>query len=137
MIFLVFLAMIFFGIVDDFYLQGKLCYLKQKKWWEDNYPDGQYSLDYKCALIIHSFSWSFMVMTPPFLYFHHYLENTANADVAYPVIGTLIIINTFIHYMVDDAKANKLTINLITDQYLHIIQIFFSWILIMNVFSVL
>ena len=34
-----------------------------------------------------------------------------------------IIINTIIHAIVDDAKANKLCINLWTDQLIHMLQI--------------
>ena len=30
------LTMIFLHIVDDYYLQGVLAKMKQRKWWEDN-----------------------------------------------------------------------------------------------------
>lgn len=129
MIFLVFLAMIFFGIVDDFYLQGKLCNLKQKKYWEDNYPDDKYVGDYKCALIIHSFSWSFMVMLPQFFYIWYLPLTEESVDVMSIIIGLIIVLNSIIHYLIDDAKTNKLTIDLYTDQFLHLFQILFSWIL--------
>ena len=129
MIFLVFLAMIFFGIVDDFYLQGKLCNLKQKKYWEDNYQDDKYVGDYKCALIIHSFSWSFMVMLPQLFYIWHLPLTEESVDVMSIIIGLIIVLNSVIHYLIDDAKANKLTIDLYTDQFLHLFQILFSWIL--------
>lgn len=139
MIFLVFLAMIFFGIVDDFYLQGKLCNLKQKKWWEDNYPDDKYTndykCDYKCALIIHSFSWSFMVMLPQLFYIWYLPLSEGSADIMHVVIGLLVILNTVIHYIVDDGKANKLAINLFMDQFLHLYQILFSWILVNAILS--
>ena len=137
MIFLVFLAMIFFGIVDDFYLQGKLCNLKQKKYWEDNYPDDKYVGDYKCALIIHSFSWSFMVMLPQLFYIWYLPLTEESVDVMSNIIGFIIVLNSAIHYLIDDAKANKLTIDLYTDQFLHLFQILLSWILTNAILSVM
>ena len=56
--------MIFCHIVDDYYLQGWLASAKQKKYWEENAPDKMYKHDYIWALIMHSFSWAFMVMLP-------------------------------------------------------------------------
>lgn len=40
------LWMIFFHIVDDYYLQGWLAHTKQKSWWEKNAPDELYKHDY-------------------------------------------------------------------------------------------
>ena len=58
------LLMIFCHIVDDYYLQGWLASAKQKKYWEENAPDKMYRFDYIWALIMHSFSWAFMIMLP-------------------------------------------------------------------------
>lgn len=58
------LLMIFMHIVDDYYLQGWLASAKQKKWWEENAPDKLYENDYAWALLMHAFSWSFMIMLP-------------------------------------------------------------------------
>lgn len=58
------LWMIFFHIVDDYYLQGWLASAKQKKWWEENAPQPLYKYDYIWALLMHSFSWAFMIMLP-------------------------------------------------------------------------
>ena len=58
------LAMIFCHIVDDYYLQGGLTSMKQKKWWQENAPQKLYKYDYIVALIMHSMSWSFMIMLP-------------------------------------------------------------------------
>ena len=58
-------AMIFLHIIDDYGLQAPcLCNLKQKSWWEQNAPGKLYANDYLWALLIHGFSWSFMVMLP-------------------------------------------------------------------------
>ena len=60
----IFLLMIFCHIVDDYYLQGWLASAKQKRYWEENAPDKMYKHDYIWALIMHSFSWTFMIMLP-------------------------------------------------------------------------
>ena len=54
------LLMIFLHIVDDYYLQGWLASAKQKKYWQDNAPEKLYKYDYDWALIMHSFSWTYM-----------------------------------------------------------------------------
>lgn len=115
------LWMFFNHIFDDFFLQGCLSSLKQKTWWEaqNNYKD-LYKNDYKMALFMHSFSWSFLMMLPIF-YFNCFNLNG--------LMLIFFIINIIIHYITDDTKANKLKINLVTDQFIHIIQIIVSWII--------
>lgn len=111
-------VMIFTHIVDDYYMQGILASLKQKSWWENQKSyKPLYKYDYIVALIMHAFSWSFMVSLPIL-----YLSFTKWIAVA-------IILNTIIHGIVDDLKANKGKINLIVDQSIHIIQIVITWIL--------
>lgn len=111
-------VMIFAHIVDDYYLQGILASLKQKSWWEkqENYKP-LYKYDYIVALIMHAFSWSFMISLP-ILYF---------GFTKWIVVA--ILLNTIIHGIVDDLKANKGKINLIVDQSIHIVQILITWIL--------
>ena len=112
-------VMIFAHIVDDYYLQGILASLKQKTWWENQKSyKPMYKYDYIVALIMHAFSWSFMISLPIL-----YLGFTKS-------IVFLIILNTIIHGIVDDLKANKGKINLIVDQSIHIIQIVITWILL-------
>ncbi|MBQ8002428.1 MAG: DUF3307 domain-containing protein [Clostridia bacterium] len=108
------ILMIFLHIVDDYYLQGWLASAKQKSWWEDNAPEEMYKHDYICALLMHGFSWSFMIMLPI-----AYMESfDVTVWFAVSLIG-----NALIHLIVDNAKANKKAINLITDQCIHILQI--------------
>ena len=114
------LTMIFCHIVDDYCLQGWLASAKQKSWWEKNAPDDLYKNDYKMALFMHSFSWSFMIMFAPTVY------TIIVGGTWYP---TLYIVNLIIHFIVDDLKANKKKINLIQDQCIHIIQIVVTWLL--------
>ena len=60
----IFILMVFCHIVDDYYLQGILASMKQRKWWIDNAPKKLYRHDYIAALVMHAFSWAFMIMLP-------------------------------------------------------------------------
>ena len=115
----VFLFMIFAHIVDDFYLQGILAKLKQKSWWIENAPDSLYEHDYIMALILHSFSWTFMVMLPIAIY------NNFQCDITFIFF---FIINIVCHMVSDYEKANTRSINLITDQICHLSQILCTFI---------
>ena len=115
------LLMIFMHIVDDYYLQGILAIMKQKKWWrEQEWYKSLYKNDYKMALLIHSMSWSIMIILPAM-----FILNTNQ----YILLG-IFIINTFVHYHIDDLKANKLQINLMFDQTIHFMQIIATWIIV-------
>lgn len=113
--------MIFCHIVDDYYLQGCLANMKQKKWWKQNAPQELYKNDYIVALIVHSFSWAFMILLPLMIYM--FVNNCFSIS----FYITSLIINIIIHAVTDNLKANKLTINLITDQSIHLIQILISY----------
>ena len=115
--------MIFMHIVDDYYLQGILASMKQKKWWKQNAPDNKYRNDYIAALIAHSFSWSFLICSP-----WTYLALTTGIINQYEILP-IVFINTIIHAIVDNAKANKLIINLVIDQTIHLIQIIITFII--------
>jgi hypothetical protein len=108
--------MIFCHIVDDYYLQGWLASAKQKEYWFKGAPimKKMYKYDYIWALIMHSFSWAFMIMLP---IAYHY---SFNVDILF-IIGFLI--NIAIHAVTDDLKANKKKINLWGDQLIHMVQI--------------
>lgn len=120
MVIFILLTMLFCHIIDDFYLQGILASMKQKMWWrkQEQYKE-KYRCDYIVALIIHSFSWVFMIMLPIAIYLKF---NLGWLYLAYPI-------NLTIHAIVDDLKANKLKINLIVDQSIHILQIIIIWII--------
>lgn len=115
--------MLFCHIVDDYYLQGILAQIKQKKWWNENAPNPLYKHDYIVALITHGFSWSFMVMLPIAMAF----------GFAPPLsFWICFVINVVVHSFVDDLKANKLKINLVADQILHIVQICVTYLIIIG-----
>ena len=117
---LILFAMIFAHVVDDYYLQGILAKMKQKKWWEENAPNKMYRYDYIVALIAHAFSWSFMITVPTLLISNEYFT-----------MGIFIIINTILHAYVDNLKANEHCINLIVDQLCHMLQIIGLWMAIL------
>lgn len=114
------LCMIFCHIVDDYYLQGWLASAKQRQWWEDNAPQSLYKYDYLWALLMHSFSWSFMIMLPIF-----FLNGFI---VTLPLIAVFVF-NIIIHGFIDNLKANEYKINLWYDQLVHMSQIFCTWLL--------
>jgi hypothetical protein len=109
--------MIFLHIIDDYRLQGILASMKQKSYWIENAPDKMYRFDYIWALIMHSFSWSFMIMLP----IAFYLNFQIDAFFLY-----IFLLNLTVHAIVDDFKANKKYINLWIDQIAHICQILFT-----------
>lgn len=114
------LSMIFLHIIDDYKLQGILANMKQKKWWrEQKEYNSLYKNDYIIALVEHSFSWSFMIMLPIAVILHF--------NVGWWLI--VYIINMVIHAFVDNLKANKLKINLVIDQLIHIVQIIITWMI--------
>ena len=121
--------MIWLHIIDDYYLQGILAKLKQRAWWEQNAPDKLYRHDYIVALLEHSFSWTAAVMLPIILI---YIFKLLTIQISCIVI--CFICNMALHAYIDDAKANKKRISLLTDQTIHIIQIIFTWIECLFVF---
>lgn len=114
------LLMIFCHIVDDYYLQGWLASAKQKRWWEDNAPQKLYEYDYLWALLMHSFSWSFMIMFPIFI--------NSNFTISSAMLAVFLW-NIATHAIVDNLKANELKINLWHDQLIHLGQISITWLL--------
>lgn len=121
----VILLMIFCHIVDDYYLQGILASMKQKKWWKENAPDKQYKYDYIWALIMHSFSWAFMIMLPIAIVMKFEIDI---------LFGAVFGANVILHAIIDNEKANKFRINLWTDQILHIVQIFGTAFILLGIY---
>lgn len=113
--------MILCHIIDDFVLQPVcLSKLKQKNWWEkEGKYAGIYKNDYLMALAIHALSWAIMIHLPLFILF----------IIPGWILVLSILINASIHFYIDDLKANKYKINLITDQSIHFIQIILTFIL--------
>lgn len=117
------LLMIFCHIVADYNLQGWLASAKQKSFWEENAPDPMYKYDYICALMTHSFAWTFMMMLPVF-YIHGFSIDAVMAGV---FTGNIIC-----HFEVDNAKANDKIINLWQDQLIHLVQILATMLILVR-----
>ena len=116
---MIFLTMIFLHIVDDYCLQGILAQMKQKKFWKEQAPDELYKYDYIWALIMHAFSWTFMIMLP--LIFVSPIS---------PAFYVIFVVNLAVHAYVDNLKANKHKINLWQDQLIHLAQIILTFIIL-------
>lgn len=114
----VLILMIFCHIVDDYYLQGILAKMKQQKFWEN--LGRKYRNDYIMALFMHAFSWTFMIMLPVLI------ALSLNPPLWFWFI---LLFNICLHAAVDDLKCNKLEINLIQDQLIHLVQILITWIM--------
>ena len=124
---LILMSMIFLHIVDDYYLQGILAKMKQKSWWKENAPDKLYRYDYIIALIEHSFSWAFMTMLPITVCMIFY-RDLLDAAVSWPAWCLFLLFNMVFHSIVDHAKANRRSINLVQDQLVHFLQIVATWL---------
>lgn len=118
------LLMFLMHYIEDFHVQGCLANLKQKTWWikeckKENVDSKKYKDDFKMSLFAHSFENAIFVMLPmtiDMLISEHFktLSNT------WFLFIPAIIFLTSSHYLIDDAKANKLKINLVQDQLAHI-----------------
>ena len=114
--------MIFMHVIDDYKLQGILASMKQKVWWKSqNEYKELYKHDYIAAMIMHSFSWTFMIMLP--------IAVALRFNIGWWVIA--YITNMVIHAFVDNLKANRFKINLVIDQSIHIVQIVVTWLIFM------
>lgn len=117
-----FLLMLFCHVFDDFFLQNCLSDLKTKVFWSKwTQENSRYKNDYVAALIMHSISWSFMIMLPLAIRY------SFNVPILF---GILFIANVAIHAYVDNLKANKYKINLIQDQSIHILQIILTFLIL-------
>lgn len=130
---LVFILALALHIFADFNLQGLLANFKQKDWWikeclpTRNYL--KYKYDYVISGIIHAFFWSCFTFLP-ILYFTLYdvfdrivVPFINDIPIFVLAIIGIIIVNTVIHYFIDNLKANKRKINLWQDQLIHFAQI--------------
>lgn len=118
-----FLFMVLLHLFADFTLQGVLADLKRRSWWRTQcqrhaVASNMYDYDHICGLICHSLYWTLLTFSP--------LIFLGSSSMQALVI---VVINTAIHAVIDNAKANKYKINLIQDQLLHLAQIAFTMVL--------
>ena len=114
---LVLVLMILCHLIADYPLQGWLAQAKQKKYWE--VYDEMYQHDYISALVCHSVMWSIMMFTPIMWASYNELN----------FLWIMLPANIFVHYFVDNLKANEFKINLIVDQLIHLGQIVVTWLI--------
>ena len=117
------LCMIFCHVIADYNLQGWLASAKQKSYWKENAPNEMYKHDYICALVMHSFSWTFMIMLP-LMYAVSFKVNS--------FLLFLFISNVLMHAITDNFKANTKVINLWQDQSIHMYQIIITAALVLS-----
>ena len=114
--------MLFLHIYDDFRAQGIMASMKQKVWWHENAPEEKYSKDYLMALFEHAFSWAFTITIPWLV-----MAFVTMKPAYFVLLIVFYIVNTVIHGIVDNEKANNFTINLVQDQAFHFLQIIIAW----------
>lgn len=115
---IVFILMLLAHSFADFHLQGILADMKQEQWWkkQEGY-NSKYQYDYVAALAIHSAECTLWVMMPLMLLPHLDLG----------IFLLLAALNTVVHYLTDNSKANYKDINLVQDQIIHLAQIAFTY----------
>lgn len=112
------ILMILGHLLSDYTLQGWLANAKQIKWWMDNAPwdkDNKYRNDWIAGLVCHSLYWSILTFLP--LYHDKWFVPA-------------VLVNAFIHAVVDHMKCNRLSINLWQDQLFHLAQIVVTYLAI-------
>lgn len=125
-------------LIADYFLQGCLSDLKQRRWWSDQikklYKDyggsnmscewqyrlvKKYKYDYMAGLFCHALMWSIVTFFPlmwfcdAWMFFH------------------LIFVNWMIHAVVDQGKANIHCFNLVQDQLIHMAQVLATVFIVM------
>lgn len=117
-------SMIFMHYIGDYIIQTDfISKSKNSNFWKDK--EKMYKYDYIPILFFHSFSWSFCIHIPLI-----WLLTTGVYDKTDTfIVAISIIINAFIHMIIDNLKANVGTINLIIDQIIHIFQIIVVFII--------
>lgn len=113
--------------ISDFNLQigARLHEMKQKEWWTRMFEEygiidnKKYRNDWFVCLLIHSFVWTAITFAPMIWLY-------GNKFITYCVLGFEFVV----HAMIDNAKANDMTINLVEDQLWHLGQIALGMIMI-------
>lgn len=116
-------SMLWFHILDEFYMPTILNKLKCKRWWKEN-TDEHYHNDWAMSLMLYGMMWSMTIHIPVVTYLYF----TNNLKSMYGFIVGTICINQFIHCIIDDLKCNRGALNLTQSQILHIIQIVCTYI---------
>lgn len=138
-VFLVLIVMIFLHFIADYQVQGILAKMKQREWWAkqgDNYDESKYRNDHKAAMFAHAFEWAFIVMIPVFYDVYCVCNDNSiqSKENVFICIGVFAW-NVLFHYIIDNSKANKHEISLVTDQVCHLMQVFTTWLAYVLIFA--
>lgn len=102
----------------DYPLQGWLAQAKNKLYWKETKTPH----DWVMALICHAMMWGIMIYLP--IFFIGEIDFGGLVEVSF---WLTLPLNIVLHFIIDNAKANEHKIDLITDQYLHFLQISITW----------
>lgn len=105
-------------LLADYPLQGWLAQAKNKSYWKETKTPH----DWVMALICHSMMWGIMIYLPIII-----IGETDFGGWVEMLFWLTLPINIVFHIFIDNAKANKHKIDLITDQCLHFLQIIVTW----------
>jgi fatty acid desaturase len=114
LVFILITSTLFMHVIADYNLQGILAMMKQRDWWKENAPEGLYKNDYLAALIAHAFMWSCLIILPALVICWNALP--------WWFYMVWLCTSVFAHSIVDDTKANRKCINLVSDQLLHVLN---------------
>lgn len=126
-------ACLFMHVIGDYVLQTPfMLNAKQKAYWEEQFKkmqiDGiKYKYDYIVILAVHSIVWSACIMLPIVIYY--WLQTWQFPTCCLPVF----VMNVLWHGIIDDRKANQMTINLVEDQIFHMFQIAISIVILLTI----
>ena len=123
---LIFFGMLFGHFVGDYLFQWKnMSNYKRQSFWKNKEPFSEYRYNFIGYLMMHGYVWAFCITFPMFLLIWN--DTTGNQLIlTYYVIAQFL--NAFCHSLIDHLKANKKLFNDMTDQSLHMLQIFATWI---------
>lgn len=132
--FTVLILMILIHVIADFHLQGIMAQMKQKSWWTEQIERApekdrkemreMYGHDHVPVLLLHGFEWTILVSLPIL-----YLSDWTLP----PIMWFFLFCMVAYHALFDHMKCNLDCINLVQDQFLHMLQIVGIWVIWMNI----
>ena len=125
-------------LIADYFLQGCLSDLKQKRWWNGQMKQlyesfdqkyqtyelkwkiqQKYKYDYMAGLLCHAGMWAIVSFFPLMWYCRPWL------------FTVLLLVNILVHFVVDHMKANTHRLNLMQDQLIHLAQVVTTVLIVM------
>lgn len=120
---LILFTMIFLHIVGEFYLQGMLAKMKKKRWWYRHEPEDGGRYNHIAALIIHGYSWSFIVHLP----FTGLIVLCDMFD-CMAVLSLSLLSHAVLHALLANDRINHDFLDFADEQACHVAQVFIVWV---------